>query len=384
MKSVPISKTSILHIIDTLGMGGAEKVMIGVVNDLPQFEHHVIYIYGSDARIHSLPVSCKILKLNCQSRFDIIRCIFQVRKYIRQHDIDVVHSHLLVATLIARVACPRNIKLFTTIHSLPSKNYFAGNWLARRIEKLTYRKYHYIIAICEEVFRDYDQCIGVKGPYSILYNYVEDIFYKSDYKRMNYNGTLNLVAVGNLRTPKNYAFLIEAFKDLPKNIHLDIYGSGPLKDELQYAIDKYEVNIRLCGTREDIYNILPQYDAFIMSSIYEGCPISLLEAMAGGMPAILSDIPVLREVGSNNSIFFDLNETRDLVNKLKLIAKHEINLDQYAATNFERAKKIARKENYLVALCKIYTAPEKYIAYQPLRSPIKIFNPVLPFTRPLR
>ena len=380
MKSDPIRKTRILHIIDTLGMGGAEKVMIGVVNDLPQFEHHVIYVYGSDARIHSLPDSCKILKLNCRSRFDIIRCIFQVRKYIKQHRIDVVHSHLLVATLIARVACSRKVKLFTTIHSLPSKNYFANNWIARRIEKLTYRKHHYTIAICEEVFRDYDQCIGIKGPYSILYNYVEDIYHKPDYKRMNFNGSLNLVAVGNLRTPKNYAFLVEAFKELPKNIHLDIYGSGPLKKELQAAIDKYKVNIRLCGVREDIYNILPQYDAFIMSSIYEGQPISLLEAMACGMPAILSDIPVLREVTANKSIFFDINQPADLVEKLKSIANHEVNLDEYAAANFERVKKIARKDNYLSTLCKIYTAPEKYLAYQPLISSIKMFNPVLPAT----
>ena len=382
MKSVPIRKTSILQIIDTLGMGGAEKLMIGVINGLPQFEHHVIYVHGSDARIHSLPASCKILKLNCRSRFDIIRCIFQVRKYIKQNNIDVVHSHLLVATLIARIACPRKVKLFTTIHSLSSKNYFANNRIARRMEKLTYRKHHYIIAICEEVLRDYNQCIGIKGPYSILYNYVEDIFYKPDYKRMNFNGSLNLVAVGNLRKPKNYSFLIEAFKDLPKNIHLDIYGAGPLKNELQAAIEKYKVNIRLCGMREDIYNILLRYDAFIMSSIYEGCPISLLEAMACGMPAILSDIPVLREVAGDKSIFFDINKTEDLVRKLKEIAKHEINLDEYAAANFERVKKIALKENYLAMLCKIYTSPEKYPAYQPLISPIKIFNPVLPSPRP--
>ena len=384
MKSVPICKTSILNIIDTLGMGGAEKLMIGVVNGLPQFEHHVIYLYGSDARIHSLPASCKILKLNCRSRFDVIRCIFQVKKYIKQHKIDVVHSHLLVATLIARIACPRKVKLFTTIHSMPSKNYFADNWIARRMEKFTYRKHHHIIAICEEVLKDYNQCIGLKGPYSILYNYVENIFYKSDYKRMNFNGSLNLVAVGNLRPPKNYSFLIEAFKELPNNIHLDIYGAGPMENELQEAIKKYNVNIRLCGVREDIYNILPRYDAFIMSSIYEGCPISLLEAMAGGLPAILSDIPVLREVTADKSIFFDINQTADLVRKLKAIAAHEIILDEYAAANFERVKKIARKENYLAMLCQIYTASEKYPMYRPLESIGKIFKPVLPTPRPFR
>ena len=155
----------------------------------------------------------------------------------------------------------------------------------------------------------------------------------------------------------------------------------PLKDELQAAIEKFKVNIRLCGMREDIYNILLSYDMYIMSSVYEGCPVSFLEAMASGLPAILSDIPVLREVAGPKSIFFDLNQPDELVSKLKAIAKHEVNLDEYAAANFERVKKIARKDFYLSTLCRIYEAPEIYLAYQPLRSPFKMFNPVLPSTR---
>ena len=172
-------KTNVLHIIDTLGIGGAEKVMIGAVNSLPEFQHHVVYLNGSDALVSQLPFSCKIKKLNYQSsKFDIPRCASALRRYIRKNKIEIVHSHLFISSLIARLACPKDVKLITTIHSLPSKNYFAGR-MNRWLEKFTYRKRHHLIAICNEVLNDYNQCIGVKGPYTVLYNYVEDVYYRT-------------------------------------------------------------------------------------------------------------------------------------------------------------------------------------------------------------
>lgn len=371
-------ETNVLHIIDTLGIGGAEKVMIGSVKSLPEFQHHVVYLCGSDALASSLPASCKVTKLNYRSKLDMIRCIVELRRYIRKNNISVVHTHLFLATILGRLACPSDVQLFTTIHSLPSKNYFAKRRIAKWAEKITYRKRHHLIAICHEVFRDYNECIGVKGPYTVLYNYVEDIYHAPDFRRMNFNGTLRLVAVGNLKTAKNYPYLVEAFKTMPKNIYLDIYGSGPLKEQLEAEIIKHQLNIKLCGVRDDIQNVLPDYDAFIMSSIFEGQPISLLEAMACGMPAILSDIPVLREVTGNKAIFYNLNNTSDLVEKITAIANHKVNLDEFAKANFERVKKIANKENYMGMLRKLYLAHEIYRRQTYQIPPVNILQPSLP------
>jgi glycosyltransferase involved in cell wall biosynthesis len=373
-----MSKLNVLHIIDSLGLGGAEKVLIGAVNGLPEFQHHIVYLQEPDTLAKRLPSSSIVYKLNYKSKFDIIRCILDLRKYIEDNNIQVVHSHLFLSTLIARLACPQNVKLFTTIHSLSSKNYFAESKIAGWLEKLTYNKSHHMIAICDEVFKDYNKCIGIKGPYSVLYNYVEDIYCKKEYRKMNFTDTLRLVAVGNLRKPKNYSFLIEAFKKMPANVSLDIYGSGPLQNELQKGIEKFKLNIRLCGVREDIHNVLPEYDAFIMSSVFEGQPISLLEAMAGGMPAILSDIPVLREVTSNKAIFYSLENTDDLIQKINAILDHQINLDEYAQSNFERVKRIAGKENYMNTLTGLYLKPEIYRVKHPNISLVKVLLPGMP------
>ena len=370
-------KTNVLHIIDTLGIGGAEKVMIGAVNNLPEFQHHVVYLKGSVALSNQIPVSCRIKKLRYRDKIDIFHCALQLRRYIRKHNIKIVHSHLFMSTLIARMACPRDVKLFTTVHSLPSKNYFANRPLARWMEKITYRKRHHIIAICREVLDDYNSCIGIKSPYTILYNYVDDVYHAENYRKTKLGQTFRLVAVGNLKPAKNYPYLIEAFKSMPKNIHLDIFGSGPLYNELQSQIEEHSLNIRLCGTREDIYNVLPNYDAFIMSSIYEGQPISLLEAMACGVPAILSDIPVLREATNDHAIFYDLENVNDLVDKIKAITEGVIDLEPFAKAGFERVKKIADKENYMRRLKTLYRYDEEYY-YQPNSSKVIRLVPGLP------
>jgi glycosyltransferase involved in cell wall biosynthesis len=372
--------TNVLHIIDTLGIGGAEKILVGTVNGLPGFQHHVVYLSGSDEMAANLPANCKILKLNCRTKFDIPYCAYKLNKYIRSNNIEIIHSHLFISSVVARLACPKNVKLFTTIHSLPSKNYFANSRFAKWLEKLTYKKRHHIIAICQEVYNDYKKCIGIKGPYTVLYNYVDDVYYKDQYRKMNFTDTLRLVSVGNLKKAKNYHFLVEAFKNMPKNISLDIYGSGPLEHELQSEIDKHNLNIRLCGVRKDIQNVLCKYDAFIMSSKFEGQPISLLEAMACGMPAVLSDIPVLREVTNSKAIFFSLEDTNDIVQKLTAIVNHEVDLNDLAKANFERVKKIASRDNYMTMLTKIYLEHEAYRSEVYSLPRVQIFRPAMPVT----
>ena len=108
--------------------------------------------------------------------------------------------------------------------------------------------------------------------------------------------------------------------------------------------------------RRDIDQVLQNYDALITSSHFEGQPLAVLEAMASGLPVILSDIPVLHEVTDNQALFFDINNPSDLTDKLTALANHEIDLDKIAAANFERARQIARKENYMQTLKEMYLA----------------------------
>jgi glycosyltransferase involved in cell wall biosynthesis len=344
----------VLHIIDTLDVGGAEKLLVGVVNGLSKCEHHVVYLSGHAALAPQLPPECTLVKLGYRSRLDILRCVYKLRKYIRRHGINIVHSHLFLSTFIARLACPPGCRLISTIHSLSGKVRYDHSSVVSRLDKMAYRKWHEIIAVSEEVFDSFDAEVGVKGASLVLPNFAGDAFFREHPRKMNFDKTLRLVAVGNLKKVKNYHFILEAFKFLSPSIQLDIYGSGEMKTSLQQKIDEYQLPVTLCGESHQLSALLPQYDAFIMASSYEGHPMALLEAMASGLPVILSDIPALRKVTGDDAIYFKPGDTVALASLLADIRDKKHDLDSIAAANHQKVKQKASSAQYMRKLMMIY------------------------------
>jgi len=361
-----VNKNRILHIIDSLTIGGAEKLLVGTINGLTGIDNHLIYLGGSEALLEDLPARTKVVNLHYKTKADIPRCVIRIRQYIRQNKIEIVHSHMVMASLVARMACPVTVPLFITLHSMVGSRFFgSGRLLPQLAEKLTYKKRHHIIAVSDEVYRDYDRHIGIKGAWSVLPNFVEDHFFQQGLKQMNFQDRIRMITVGSLKPAKNHTYLIEAFKKLPGNIQLDIFGDGPLRKYLQEQISKYRLAINLCGVSKNVHELMHSYDLFLMSSSFEGHPLALLEAMACGMPVAVSDIPVLREATAGKAIYFDLNNVDDFVMKVKDIADHKIDLNGYANDNFEIASKIAAKDRFIDTLKSIYSKADLYQPFQP-------------------
>jgi glycosyltransferase involved in cell wall biosynthesis len=203
------------------------------------------------------------------------------------------------------------------------------------------------------VLKDFDKWVGIKGKSTVLYNVIDDSFFVNEPKKNFRSNGLRMVAVGNLRWQKNYPYLLKAFETMPDNVSLDIYGDGDLRREFQNQIDAKGLNVRLCGHRIDMPLILRDYDLFVMSSLYEGFSLGLMEAMASGLPALLSDVPVLREAGGDCAVYFDLENPRDLVEKtLRFIENPEL-LQKYSDKARMRAT-IAKKEDHVSKLIELY------------------------------
>jgi L-malate glycosyltransferase len=348
----------VLHIIDSMAVGGAEKLLAAVIPALSMFENHLILLGEEDALLKDIPASaCKVTKLDFKSYKDVLRIAKKVRKYIKKNEIDIVHSQLYWSHIVARLAAKKNAKVFNTIQAINSKASYEVNKMTLYLDKLTYKKYHHIIGVSGEVLADFDKWVGLKGPSSVVYNIIDDKFFVSHAKTQFPADKLRLVAVGNLRWQKNYPFLIEAFKKMLPVVSLDIYGEGDLRTEFQQIIDQYDLNIRLCGQKNNLHEILPGYDAFVMSSLYEGFSLGLMEAMACGLPCFLSDIPVLKEAALENAVYFDLNNTDDFKNKIESALKNEIDLKKMSAASLKRANEAAKKETYIKSMNELYNSP---------------------------
>ncbi len=110
-----------------------------------------------------------------------------------------------------------------------------------------------------------------------------------------------ILSVGRLVASKGHEFLVRAAPAVlasHPNVVFCIAGDGPFRRSLELMINSLKIskNFRLLGNRKDIPILLSASDLFVMPSIYEGLPISLLEAMASGVPVICTAIPAVTNI----------------------------------------------------------------------------------------
>jgi glycosyltransferase involved in cell wall biosynthesis len=220
------------------------------------------------------------------------------------------------------------------------------------LEKLTYRPRHGVISVSRHALDDFDRHVGVKGKAHVLTNFVNPNFV-GEPRNPATAGILRLVAVGNLKSVKNHKYLVEALQGI-SDVQLDIFGEGPQRDTLQRQITSGDASVRLMGVREDMWNVLADYDVFVMPSLYEGCPNAAIEAMAAGLPLLLSNIPVMREVSHGNALFFDLDDPRSLAAIVKKIIGGEIDLKAMSERGCAIVEANYRKSRYLERLNAVY------------------------------
>ena len=164
-----------------------------------------------------------------------------------------------------------------------------------------------------------------------------------------------MVALGNIKPIKNQRYILEAFallKDLP--VLCDVYGEGPHRTEMENEARQKNINVFFKGQITDSSTVLPNYHLYIMPSLTEGFPLALFEAMATGLPATVSDIPVFHELLGENANYLPLGQP----DALRGFVEHYLNNPQKLLTDGERAKELAAakasKNGYLKKIRELY------------------------------
>lgn len=317
-------KKTILHIAHDLGRGGAENILVATMGELKEYRNILVTLYDIDQFGKELVCDEHIcLRIKHPLFFPLYA--WRLRRIIQKRKVDIVHSRLFWATLIARLGTPKRIPLVTTIHAYIASSLEYRKWFIRWLDKLSYGWHKtFMMADSKGALDEYFSFLQLQ-PYKAIspYTFVDVRKFAHTHRRPWQPGTpLRLISVGRLTQQKNHRYLIAAFallKDQP--ISLDIYGMSVLHDELQQSITHHQVPIRLMGQVTNINEIIPQYDLFVMPSLYEGFSLAVLEAMAMSMPLMLSDIASFREQCADTAIYFDLNDPADFTAKLlQLIA----------------------------------------------------------------
>jgi len=114
--------------------------------------------------------------------------------------------------------------------------------------------------------------------------------------------------IGSFKKVKNHSFLVDVFYDYHKkspNSILVLVGDGRLKNKIQNKVNQYNLsnNVLFLGSRSDVNELLQIMDIFVFPSIYEGLPVTLIEAQAAGLKCIISD-EITKEVEITNHISY--------------------------------------------------------------------------------
>ncbi|WP_158546160.1 glycosyltransferase [Adhaeribacter pallidiroseus] len=348
-----------LHIIDSLGRGGAEMLLVGTIKSTPEFNHVIISLRPLNEFTDELKF-IKVYFLNFRWYHSLPSAISKVKKIISENSVDIIHAHLFWSVIISRLVCPTYIKLINSYHAMLYGKTGGANYpfYARLLDELTYSNRIVTLCVSEQVKSNIKQYVGIEENVYVLYNFIENTFFDKFRISTVKSEKIRLVAVGNLKKDKNYTVVLEALAQLGSGIKdcvtLDIYGSGPLMEELKLMC-KYKNlnNVQLKGSVNNISMVLPNYDVYIISSTSEGFGLAVVEAMAVGLPVIASNIQTLREVTGGHAIYFNPLSSTELSSKIGNIMDGKYNLQELATLAHQYAKKYS-KEVYLDNLRSIY------------------------------
>lgn len=346
----------VLHVIDSLNIGGAESILVQSINEMvavrPEYKHFIVAVYDLGDMTHEINeqstiIALQLSKLNCFSR------VLFLREFVTKNKIDIIHSHLLDSTLISRIVASKNVNLVSTYHSPlhdPAQvNY--SNW-RYWMDRITYSKKHFLIFVSNTVRDNICKRLRVSENYKVVPNFVSEAF--QPVYQYSSSEPLKIVTVGNLKEVKNHILAIRAFSKLKSfPITLDIYGEGHLYSSLKEEIEKANVKVTLKGRAKISSDLLSNYDLFLMTSLYEGMPLSLIEAMKTGLPSLLPYTPTFENVAGQAAIYYDENNEGELSERILNIYKNKRYLEPLSARAIEQSKTYSI-DNYLLALIDIY------------------------------
>lgn len=309
----------VLWLSKGLGPGGAERLLVSFASlaDRERFDLRSAYLLPWKSHLVAQLAGLDVPAVCLQSGREIdVRWLHQLRELVRTARIDVVHVHSPMVAALARPALrtlPRRDRpaLVGTEHNVWSSHHPATRWANR----LTLPLEAATIAVSDEVRNSMPARLASRAEVVIHGVDVGAITRRRSEREaareeLGVPSEQMLVAtVANLRANKDYPTMLAAARQLADRnepVQFVSVGQGPLARELEDERNRLGLNVRFrfLGYREDPIRVLVAADVFCLSSRFEGLPISMLEAMASGLPVVAT------RVGGIPSVVTDGKEGR--------------------------------------------------------------------------
>jgi len=246
---------------------------------------------------------------------------------------DVLHTHLYAFAFAFPWVLTHRIKMIHTIHSRPI---YELSPKSQKLLKILYRLNIVApVAISEQICEEARQLYPVKNI-DMIYNPVDvNRFHVPD--RIYERKTPVFITAGRLEKVKNQELLLRAFSDISKKypgIKLIIAGEGSLKDELKSLCRQLDLSdsVQFLGNVENVELYFKNADIFVLTSTYEGLPLTVLEAMASGLPIISTNVGGIKDVVTDNGLLVDDGNQTELIQAMEKLIQ-DCNLRKRLGSN---------------------------------------------------
>lgn len=301
-------RTRVVYLSHAFMVGGAEEMVLNLVRHLPsRFEPHVCCInragpIGEEIRKTGTPVSVLGLTPGIRRPWDFNG----IREYLRVTRPDIVHTFLLTASLYGRLAAivervPIVIGTEVNVYERKRPHHVVA-------ERLLMKGTDRVVVSADSVKTFYTRQVGADpAKVDVVYNAVDFSQARADRSRADMRHELGIPAdarvagtIARLTEQKGHTFLFDALARTPSlaDLHLLLVGDGERRDQLTQRVDTLGLadRVHFVGARRDLGNLMAAVDVFVMPSLWEGLPLSMVLAMGAGLPVVVTRVAGIPEV----------------------------------------------------------------------------------------
>lgn len=345
----------VLHLIDSAGVYGAEKVMLSLACEQARRGLDVtigsIAAPGVEKDIESAARSCGLnlrrIEMPSGLRFDNLR---RIGEALAVEACDVVHTHgykpnVLMALQPRREGRPAHV---VTLHGWTSTGRWSMNALYESLDRALLQRADATVVVSESMRGRFSRaaleqarCIpnGVSSDQPPLSGVEPEL-------RSFCESGPTVVSVGRLSQEKDQASLLRALAiaGVDSGLKAVFMGDGPLHSELRDLATRLGLQARVLftGYVENAFRVFPLCRALVISSVIEGLPITLLEAMRAGLPVVstpVGEIPAATG-GEAGAWFFPVGNVDELARRLSEVLARPIDAENRASFARQRCERL--------------------------------------------
>lgn len=311
-KKIPVP-VRVLYLAHTFGVGGAEEMVLNLMRHLPgRFAPAACAIgeagaLGDEMRQTGAPFAALGLSPGLRRPADVLG----LRDFVFASDPAIVHTFLLTASVYGRLAALLAgvpIVIGTEVNIYAQKrplHRLAERWLMRSTDV--------VVASAQSVRQFYVKQVNADpSKVEVVYNAVDWSQLETTMSRGEVRASIGVpesaLAIGiiaRLTEQKAHRVLFDAVAGRPElpGAHLVVVGDGELAPDLTRRVTALGLDgrVHFLGARRDLGNLLAAFDVFVMPSLWEGLPLSLVLAMGAGLPVVATRVAGIPELVQHES-----------------------------------------------------------------------------------